>query len=207
MASPDANHANHAPARELLRDAFTRLIEHADDLTDGLADEVANYRPTPEANSIAWLLWHSARVQDVQVAHIAGVEQVWTRDGWVGPLRSGPAPRRHRLRAQRRRGGKVRAAGRPAVWLLPRGPPAHPWSTCAVTAAGAVARGRHQLGPTRDRQHALGQHHRPTARNIWARPPTYAGSCRRRSSCPVGFKACDSLRRWCSGWPPRSRWR
>lgn len=83
MASPHSNTANHAPARELLRDAFTRLIEHADDLTDGLADEVANYRPTPEANSIAWLLWHSARVQDVQVAHIAGVEQVWTRDGWV----------------------------------------------------------------------------------------------------------------------------
>ncbi|KZS54849.1 hypothetical protein A4G26_18125 [Mycobacterium kansasii] len=75
--------ANNAPAQELLRDAFTRLIEHADDLTDGLTDDVAAYRPTPSANSIAWLLWHSARVQDIQLAHIAGVEQVWTRDGWV----------------------------------------------------------------------------------------------------------------------------
>ncbi|KZS66673.1 mycothiol transferase [Mycobacterium ostraviense] len=80
MASTDANDA---PAQELLRDAFTRLIEHADDLTDGLTDDVATYRPTPSANSIAWLLWHSARVQDIQLAHIAGVEQVWTRDGWV----------------------------------------------------------------------------------------------------------------------------
>lgn len=26
---------------------------------------------------------HSARVQDIQVAHVAGVEEVWTRDGWV----------------------------------------------------------------------------------------------------------------------------
>lgn len=69
--------------RDLLRDAFTRLVEHADELTDGLADEVADYRPTPAANSIAWLLWHSARVQDIQVAQIAGVEQAWTRDGWV----------------------------------------------------------------------------------------------------------------------------
>ena len=34
-------------ARELLRDSFTRLIEHVDDLTDGLTDEVAYYRPTP----------------------------------------------------------------------------------------------------------------------------------------------------------------
>lgn len=77
MADPDA------AVRELLRDAFTRLIEHVDDLTDGLAEEVADFRPTPNANSMAWLLWHSARVQDIQVAHVAGVEQVWTRDGWV----------------------------------------------------------------------------------------------------------------------------
>ena len=74
---------NAQAARELLRDAFTRLIEHVDELTDGLADEVADYRPTPEANSIAWLLWHSARVQDLQLADVAGVEQVWTRGGWV----------------------------------------------------------------------------------------------------------------------------
>lgn len=70
-------------AQELLRDAFTRLVEHVDALTDGLTDAVATYRPTREANSIAWLIWHSARVQDIQVADIAGVEQVWTRDGWV----------------------------------------------------------------------------------------------------------------------------
>lgn len=69
--------------QELLRDAFTRLIEHVDELTDGLTDEMANYRPSPTANSIAWLIWHSARVQDIQLAPIAGVEQVWLRDGWV----------------------------------------------------------------------------------------------------------------------------
>jgi hypothetical protein len=72
-----------AAAQELLRDAFTRLIEHVDELTDGLSDDKALYRPSPNANSIAWLIWHSARVQDVQVADIAGVEPVWTRDGWV----------------------------------------------------------------------------------------------------------------------------
>ncbi len=70
-------------AQELLRDSFTRLIEHVDDLTDGLTDDISDYRPTPEANSIAWLIWHSARVQDIQLAHVAGVEQVWTRGGWV----------------------------------------------------------------------------------------------------------------------------
>lgn len=69
--------------RDLLRDAFTRQIEHAEDITDGLTDEVSFYRPTPEANSIAWLIWHSARQQDLQLCHIAGIEQVWTREGWV----------------------------------------------------------------------------------------------------------------------------
>jgi hypothetical protein len=77
MASADT------AVQELLRDAFTRLVEHVDELTDGLTDEVANYRPTPDANSIAWLIWHSARVQDIQLAGVAGVEQVWIRDGWV----------------------------------------------------------------------------------------------------------------------------
>ncbi|OBH08586.1 MULTISPECIES: mycothiol transferase [unclassified Mycobacterium] len=72
-----------AATQELLRDAFTRLIEHVDELADGLTDEVSDYRPTPNANSIAWLIWHSARVQDIQLAHVAGVEQVWIRDGWV----------------------------------------------------------------------------------------------------------------------------
>ena len=75
-----------AAARELLRDAFTRLIEHVDELTDGLTDERANYRPSPDANSIAWLIWHSARVQDIQLAPIAGIEQVWIQDGWVDRL-------------------------------------------------------------------------------------------------------------------------
>lgn len=69
-------------ARELLRDSFTRLIEHVDDVTDGLSEELSSWRPTPQANSIAWLVWHSARQQDVQLADIAGAEQVWIRDGW-----------------------------------------------------------------------------------------------------------------------------
>ena len=81
MQSPE--YADDVADRELLRDAFTRLIEHVDELTDGLTDDRASYRPGPSANSIAWLIWHSARVQDIQVAPIAGVEQVWTRDGWV----------------------------------------------------------------------------------------------------------------------------
>jgi hypothetical protein len=78
-----ATHSTASAAQELLRDAFTRLIEHVTDLTDGLTDSVSDYRATPSANSIAWLLWHSARVQDAQVAQVAGVDEVWASDGWV----------------------------------------------------------------------------------------------------------------------------
>jgi len=86
--------SNLTAAQELLRDSFTRLIEHVDDLTDGLTDELAFYQPTAQANSIAWLIWHSARVQDVQVYDIAKTlsdgrsdkppsDDVWARDGWA----------------------------------------------------------------------------------------------------------------------------
>ena len=74
-------------AREILRDSFNRLIEHVDALTEGLSDEVSFFRPVTmsgqQANSIAWLIWHSARIQDAQLAGVAGVEQVWFRGGWV----------------------------------------------------------------------------------------------------------------------------
>lgn len=69
-------------ARELLRDSFTRLVEHVDEVTDGLSDELSSWQPSPGANSIAWLVWHSARQHDVQLADIAGLEQIWIRDGW-----------------------------------------------------------------------------------------------------------------------------
>jgi hypothetical protein len=52
-----------------------------------LSDEVSFFRPATvsgqQANSIAWLIWHSARIQDAQLADVAGVEQVWFRGGWV----------------------------------------------------------------------------------------------------------------------------
>jgi hypothetical protein len=104
MADSDAT-----ASRELLRDCFTRLIEHADDLTDGLTDEVSFYRPTADANSIAWLLWHSARVQDAQVADIAGIDQVWTSAGWADRFDLDLPPESHGYGHTPEQVGKVRA--------------------------------------------------------------------------------------------------
>ncbi|RRR98642.1 mycothiol transferase [Glycomyces terrestris] len=78
---------------ELLADAFGRVLEDVRAVADGLAQEDLDARPGPEANSIAWLVWHIARVQDDHVSEVAGREQVWTADGWAErfglPLREG----------------------------------------------------------------------------------------------------------------------
>jgi Protein of unknown function (DUF664) len=64
-------------AKQILIDAFGRVRERVADLTDGLTDEIATYRPDPRANSIAWLIWHLTRIQDDHVADLAQVKQVW----------------------------------------------------------------------------------------------------------------------------------
>lgn len=67
---------------ELLADAFDRIRQVAARLLDGLTDEQLATRPEPGANTIGWLVWHLARVQDDHVAEVAGGEQVWTAAGW-----------------------------------------------------------------------------------------------------------------------------
>jgi hypothetical protein len=66
-------------AKQILVDAFGRVRGLVVDLTDGLTDDIATYRPDPESNSIAWLVWHLTRGQDHQVAELARVEQVWPK--------------------------------------------------------------------------------------------------------------------------------
>jgi hypothetical protein len=75
--------ADAEPARALLRDHVERIRELVESLTDGLTPEVADHRPGPDANSIAWLLWHLTRVQDDHVSDAAGAPQVWTSRGWL----------------------------------------------------------------------------------------------------------------------------
>ncbi len=68
---------------ELLADAFGRIPEIVHRVVTGLTPEQLAYRVDPEANSIAWLVWHLTRIQDDHVADVAQVEQVWTAQGWA----------------------------------------------------------------------------------------------------------------------------
>jgi uncharacterized damage-inducible protein DinB len=62
---------------ELLTDAFGRVQETVHEAVDGLSAAMLAARLDDDANSIAWLCWHLARVQDDHVADAFGVEQVW----------------------------------------------------------------------------------------------------------------------------------
>jgi uncharacterized damage-inducible protein DinB len=68
---------------ELLTDAFERVLQTATDAVEGLSVEQLTHRPAPDANSIGWLVWHLARVQDDHVADVAGTEQVWTAQAFA----------------------------------------------------------------------------------------------------------------------------
>ncbi len=67
----------------ILTDAFQRIREGVRRVTDGLDANDLAYRPDADANSIAWLIWHSTRIQDDHVSDIAGRDQLWIADGWA----------------------------------------------------------------------------------------------------------------------------
>jgi hypothetical protein len=67
---------------ELLVDAFGRIRDTTHGTVEGASRSVLTYRPDPDANSVAWLVWHLTRIQDDHVADVAGAEQRWIADGW-----------------------------------------------------------------------------------------------------------------------------
>ncbi len=69
-------------SKELLADAFSRIQEAVETAITGLNRQQVAYRPDPDANSIAWLVWHLTRIQDDHVSEIAGREQEWMTGGW-----------------------------------------------------------------------------------------------------------------------------
>lgn len=64
-------------AIDILRDAADRPREAAQRLREQLTPEVLAAHPGGHDNSVAWLLWHTAREIDVQVAQLAGGPERW----------------------------------------------------------------------------------------------------------------------------------
>lgn len=68
---------------DLLTDAFNRIRDLVHRAAGDLTIDVLAQRIAPDANTIAWLVWHLTRIQDDHIADAAGREQVWTAEGWV----------------------------------------------------------------------------------------------------------------------------
>ncbi len=65
------------------------MVERA---IDGLGDDELNRRPDDQSNSIAWLMWHTARVADGITSRVQGSNQLWVTDGWHEKFGMEPDP-------------------------------------------------------------------------------------------------------------------
>ncbi|CAM5424671.1 hypothetical protein GCM10010222_09630 [Streptomyces tanashiensis] len=99
----------------LLVDSFGRIREVVHEAVEGLTDEELAVRIDPDANSVAWLVWHLTRIQDDHLADAFGTEQLWTSDGWRDRFGLPFPPAATGYGQSRAQSGKVRA---PAELLL-----------------------------------------------------------------------------------------
>lgn len=82
-------------ASQLLVDALERVRDEVPRVLDGLTGEALSWRPGPEANTIGWLVWHLARVQDDHIAGVADEPQAWLENGWYERFGLPFAPEAH----------------------------------------------------------------------------------------------------------------
>ncbi|MBE1515138.1 mycothiol transferase [Nesterenkonia halotolerans] len=73
---------------EILKDVARRPRDEAQALCSALTPTLLNAHPHHD-NSIAWLLWHSAREIDEQIATLSGQETVWIAQGFEGRFNLG----------------------------------------------------------------------------------------------------------------------
>jgi hypothetical protein len=71
---------------DLLRDLASRPRHAADALRGRLDAETLAAHPGDHPNSVAWLLWHTGREIDAQLAGLTGEEEVWRRRGVAARL-------------------------------------------------------------------------------------------------------------------------
>jgi len=70
-------------SRDLLLNAFDNIEESVRGTLEGIDPALLTERLDPDANTIAWLVWHLTRVQDDHVSEVAGTEQAYTEAGWA----------------------------------------------------------------------------------------------------------------------------
>ena len=79
-------------SRDVLLELYGRIPPLVASAVDGLsADELAR-SPEPGANTIGWLTWHLARVQDSHVSELLDTDQIWVDGDWAARVGVEPDP-------------------------------------------------------------------------------------------------------------------
>ena len=68
---------------QLLLDLYGRIPPLAGAALNGLGPDQLVVAPEPGTNTIGWLVWHTARVQDHHVAELLDAQQIWNSGGWA----------------------------------------------------------------------------------------------------------------------------
>ena len=69
--------------RDVVAAMFERIWSVVDASLEGLTQDELERRPTAEANSMGWLAWHTARVEDRSIHQLTDPSQERWRQGWA----------------------------------------------------------------------------------------------------------------------------
>jgi hypothetical protein len=68
--------------QSLVAEAYRNMFDEIHKVLDGLTIEDLHKRPSPGANPIGWLCWHTIRSCDRMLGDIVLGEQLWISQGW-----------------------------------------------------------------------------------------------------------------------------
>jgi hypothetical protein len=77
----------------LLSELYGRVPPLVAEAVDGLTPAQLAHRLGGHANSVGWLTWHLARVEDHHLAELRGVDQLWATGPWAARFQLEPDPR------------------------------------------------------------------------------------------------------------------
>jgi len=70
--------------KDAVKSGMTEYLDELKQKLEGLSEAELRWQPTLDTNTIIWLVWHMARVEDNWInGQIAGGETVWESGGWA----------------------------------------------------------------------------------------------------------------------------
>jgi len=99
----------------VLLELYGRIPPLVRDVVEDLPAGRLVERPGPDANTIGWLLWHLARVQDHHLSELMDSEQVWVGGDWAGRFGLEPDPSNTGYGHSSEEVGRVRPADGAAI--------------------------------------------------------------------------------------------